>query len=196
LLEYLAQVPAVDSQITEMLRRWSTGDREVESVLFSRLHKELRKLAGHYLRRERADHTLQPTALVHEAYLRILGSGPVNWQDRSHFMCLASRAMRRVLVDHARARQAAKRSPLPEGVNGLAGPFSQEASAEVLAVHAALDKLAAVEPRQAHVVEMRYFGGLSFEEVAQALKISPRTAKRDWHVARLTLHDWISGVAS
>jgi RNA polymerase sigma factor (TIGR02999 family) len=183
----------MDSKVTEMLKRWNAGDRKAESALFSHLHRELRRLAGHYLRQERAGHTLQPTALVHEVYLRILGSGPIEWQDRSHFMFLVSRAMRRVLVDHAKARQSAKRSPTPEGGDAAAaGLFSHQASAEVLAIHAALDRLASVEPRQAQVVEMRYFGGLSFEETAQALGISPRTAKREWSVARLTLYRWIS----
>ena len=185
----------MDSRTTEMLRRWSTGDKQAESALFSHLHKELRKLAGHHLRQERAAHTLQPTALVHEVYLRLLGSGPVDWQDRRHFMSLASRAMRRVLVDHARSRQAAKRSPMPEDGNGAAGPFSESASAEVLAIHDALDRLASLQPRQAQVVEMRYFAGLSFEEVGQALGISPRTAKRDWSIARITLHQWITEAA-
>ncbi len=181
----------MDTQINEMLKRWGAGDRKVESVVFSHLHKELRRLAGRYLRDERASHTLQPTALVHEAYIRILGSGPVDWQDKTHFMSVASRAMRRILVDHARARQAAKRSPGPEA-DGVPGPFSDHAAAEVLAVHHALEKLAQMEPRQAQVVELRYFGGLSFEEVAESLNISARTAKRDWNVARLTLHRWIT----
>jgi RNA polymerase sigma factor (TIGR02999 family) len=185
----------MDSQFDDLLKRCRAGDKRAEAELFSLLYKELRRLAGHYLRRERVGHTLQPTALVHEVYVRLIDSDSVEWQDRTHVLTIASRAMRRILVDHARSRQAAKRNPLQPVVDDGGGPFSDAKSAEVLAIHTALDKLASAEPRQARIVELRYFGGLSFEEAAQTLGVSTRTAKRDWNLARLMLHEWITGTA-
>lgn len=183
------------SQVTNLLKRWGAGEKQVEAELFACIYEDLRRLARHYIGRERADHTLQATALVHEAYLRILGSEPIGWQDRNHFMALASRAMRRILVDHARAGHAQKRHPAPVAEEPPV-PFSDRAAAEVLAVHDALDQLAAAEPRQAQVVELHYFGGHSFEEIADSMGVSTRTIKRDWRRARETLFESINGKAS
>jgi RNA polymerase sigma-70 factor, ECF subfamily len=187
----------MDSEITQLLKKWGTGDKQVEGELFALVYKELRQLAGHYIRHERVGHTLQPTALVHEVYVRMLGSGPVAWQDRKHFMAVASRAMRRVLVDYARGRQAAKRrNPEAEAEFAVENRyFTDPAAEEVIAVHDALDKLAAEEPRQAQVVELRYFGGFSFEEAAESLGVSVRTVKRDWKMARLSLEERIANTS-
>jgi RNA polymerase sigma factor (TIGR02999 family) len=187
----------MNSQITQLLKKWGSGDKQVEADLFAQVYKELRQLAGHYIRQERPGHTLQPTALVHEVYVRVLESASVDWQDRKHFMAVASRAMRRVLVDYAKARHAAKRR-VPEAEAALAAEnkcYTDAIGEEVLSVHAALDKLALSEPRQAQVVELRYFGGLSFEETADTLGISVPTVKRDWQLARVALYKEIAQVS-
>jgi RNA polymerase sigma factor (TIGR02999 family) len=184
----------MNSEVTQLLKKWAAGDKQVEGELFAQVYDELRRLAGHYVRQERAGHTLQPTALVHEVYMRMLGCGPVDWQDRKHFISVASRGMRRVLVDYARARQAVKRqNPHAEaGCVAECNFFSDTVGEEVLAIHVALDKLAVAEPRQAQIVELRYFGGLSFEEAAESLGLSVRTVKRDWQLARRALFQQIT----
>lgn len=179
-------------EVTALLQRWSAGHRDAETELFAYVYKELRRLAGYHIRVERVGHTLQPTALVHEVYLRLFGGETVPWENRNHFLAIASRAMRRVLVDHARTKQAEKRGGDVIHVS-LTGKDRVESSsfAEMLDVHKALDKLAASEPRQAQVVEMRYFGGLSVDETAEALGVSPKTVKRDWAMARVYLYNEI-----
>lgn len=183
--------------VTQLLRRWAAGDRGAESELFSEVYKELRRMAAHFMQLEQAGHTLQPTALVHEVYVRVLGSGPAQLQDRQHFMAVASRAMRHVLVDHARSRQANKRGGNARHVT-LDGSqaFADASVPEVLAVHQALDRLTAIEPRQSQIVEMRYFAGFSLDEIADALGVSSRTVKRDWALARQWLYREIVGAPS
>ncbi len=164
------------------------GERSGAEDLISEVYLELRQIATRQLRSERSDHTLSPTALVHEAYLRLAASGDARWKDRDHFFHTAARAMRRILVDHARARSTVKRSRHlqvtlePDAPISLDGPGS-----EIVAVDAALERLAQLDARQARVVELRYFVGLSIEETADLLEISPATVKRDWTVARIWL---------
>jgi RNA polymerase sigma factor (TIGR02999 family) len=173
--------------ITALLQDWRRGDRAALDRLTPLVYEELRALARRHLRGERHRLTLQPTALVHEAYLRLVGSG-VPWEDRAHFFGVASRLMRQVLVDHARARQAKKRGGEATRVE-LTGvdPSSSLPAVDVLALHEALDRLAAIDATSERIVEMRYFGGLTVEETAEALSISPATVKRDWSAARAWL---------
>ncbi len=174
--------------VTQLLIEIRAGNRAAEEQLMPLVYAELRRLARHYLRGERVDHTLQPTALVHEAYIRLSGLQEVAWQDRSHFFAMSATVMRRILVDHARAQQADKREALHNAVSlEEALVVSPERSAEVIAVGEALDKFAQIDPRRAKVVEMRFFGGLSEEEIAAVLDISVRTVKRDFKIAK----DWL-----
>jgi RNA polymerase sigma-70 factor (ECF subfamily) len=174
-------------RVTVLLKAMRAGDGNAENDLLPLVYQELHRLAQSYMRRERPDHTLQPTALIHEAYLRLAGQD-VDWKNREHFIGVAAHVMRRVLVDHARAHRASvrggdrKRVDLDEGV-----AVSAERSDEVLLVDAALERLAKTNLRQARVVELRYFGGLSMEEIAAVLSISLRSAKRDWSLARIWL---------
>ena len=186
----------MNGSITQLLRRWGSGDAAAEAELFSRIYSELRRLARYHVRKEAAGATLQPTALVHEVYVRLSEGQAVNWQNRAHFLALASRAMRRLLVDRARAHDAAKRGGQFQHTT-LGGEVAAEESnrVELLAIHEALTKLEAIEPRQGQVVEMRYFAGLSCEEAAEALGVSAKTVKRDWNLARLWLHRELKGAA-
>jgi len=157
------------------------------------VYAELKALAAGYLRSERADHTLQTTGLVHEAYLKLVDQKRTTWKNRSHFFGIAAQAMRRILVDHARKRRAAKRDgghpiTLDDDLPGVA-----TATAEVLAVDEALERLAALDPRQARIVELRYFAGASIEQTAEALEISPATVKRDWLSAKAWLQRELAG---
>jgi RNA polymerase sigma factor (TIGR02999 family) len=175
--------------ITELLNRWGQGDREALETLLPLVYKELRRLAAHHLRQERRGHTLQPTALVHEAYLRLSGLRETQLQNRAHFYGTAARVMRRVLVDHARKRRALKRGGaetvlLPEESATMPGV---DVDLDVEALDAALRALEAIAPEKAKVVELRYFGGLSVEETADYLGISPATVKRYWSFARAWL---------
>lgn len=177
-------------EVTRLLRRWGAGgaDAAVEERLLELVYGELRRMATRELRRERGDHTLQPTALVHEAYLR-LAAAEVPWADRSHFLAVAARAMRRILVDHARRQKAARR-PDPrdrDAVDVAAAAGASPAYEEVIAVHLALERLADLDPRQAQVVELRYFGGLTVEETAAALGVSVPTVVRQQRAARAWL---------
>jgi RNA polymerase sigma factor (TIGR02999 family) len=177
-------------EVTALLARLREGDADALSRLIPIVYAELRRLAMHYMRGERIEHTLQATALVNEAFLRLVDQDRMAWQNRSQFVGVAAQAMRRILVDHARRRIAAKRARLAVqiaddsrvGARGNAG-----AAEEVLAVNEALKRLAGLDVQQARIVEMRYFGGLSVEETAEALRISPRTVKRDWSMARAWL---------
>jgi RNA polymerase sigma factor (TIGR02999 family) len=179
-------------EVTQLLRRWRAGDGAAGDELVELLYDELRSLAGSYLRRERKGHTLAPTALVHEAYLRLAGGADQpSIENRVHFFALTARAMRRVLVDHARHHAAARR-PSPSDARSLdaAGDVEDRTDdplEEVLAVHQALDRLREDHPRQAQVAELRYFGGLSEAEIAEVLGVSVGTVSRDWRVARLLL---------
>jgi len=186
-------------EVTLLLRRWTAGDRAAVDDLLPLVYQELRQLARRYLRRERPDHTLPPTALVHEAYLRLIGSdlSAATVETRVHFFAVAAQAMRRILVDHAR-RHAAARRPSPADRTGFEerGALDRrpaEPVAEILAVHQTLDRLRQDHPRQAQVVELRYFAGLSEAEVAELLGVSRPTVARDWRVARLLLGRLLRG---
>ncbi len=174
-----------------LLERWRGGESEALEALVAVVYDELRRLAGRQLRRERIDHTLQPTSLVNEAFLRLLGGSSVHPNDRVHFFALAARTMRQVLVDHARRRAAGKRI-IAEPLEGQAEPGVAPASSDVLALHQALERLAVLDPRQAQVVELRHFGGLENQEIAAVLGISLATVERDWRIARLWLHRELS----
>jgi RNA polymerase sigma-70 factor, ECF subfamily len=173
--------------ITHLLRRWKHGDHEAAEQLARALYDELRRTARHYMRQERGGHTLQTTALVNEAYLRLAGVA-MEYQDRTHFFAFAAQVMRRVLVDHARNRGYLKR-----GGGALAIPLDEEAmalpdrTADIVALDDALSDLARRDPRKARVVELRFFGGLSVDETAVALSVSPQTVLRDWHLAKAWL---------
>ena len=177
------------AEVTGLLSQLAQGNREAESKLISVVYAELRRMAQRYMRKEREDHTLQTTALVHEAYLKLVDQHSVNWESRSHFFGIASNVMRRVLVDHARGHISEKRGsgqeelPLDEAL-----VFSPERSGALLELDSALSRLAAVDERQAKIVEMRFFTGLTVEEVAEILQISPKTVKRDWSMAKAWLH--------
>jgi RNA polymerase sigma factor (TIGR02999 family) len=176
-----------EDEITTLLQRWSEGDRTAGDLALDRVYTELRHLAAHYLRQERPDHTLQPTALVHEIYLRLAGK-PVEWADRKHFFVVAAGHMRRILVDHARAREAEKRGgpavrvPLQD-----ADRPDLPRDAELLALDQALEDLNGLDLRAASAVELRFFGGFSESEAAEILGISTATLKRDWEFARAWL---------
>lgn len=177
--------------VTQLLLAWSGGDRGAGDELLSAVYAELHKQAARAMRRESSDHTLQATALVHEAYLRLVDQRRVEWRNRAQFYGVAAQVMRRILVDHARARDAEKRGGGVSAVSlGDADAVAEQSSSEavdVLALHDALERLAALDPDQAKVVELRYFGGLSIEETAEAMSISPATVKREWSVARAWL---------
>jgi RNA polymerase sigma factor (TIGR02999 family) len=173
--------------ITALLQEWRRGDRGALDRLIPLVYDELRALARRHLRGERHRLTLQPTALVHEAYMRLVGGGGAEWEGRTHFFGVASRIMRQVLVDHARARQAKKRGGEAMLVDLTAADPLSPPEVDVLTLHEALDRLAAVDATSEQIVEMRYFGGLTIEETAEVLEISPATVKRDWHASRAWL---------
>jgi RNA polymerase sigma factor (TIGR02999 family) len=179
--------------VTMLLIELRAGNREAEAKLILLVYKELRRLASHYLRGERSNHTLQPTALVHEAYLRLIKIKEVDWQDRSHFFATAATVMRRILVDHARAQQAGKREGVRKAIS-LDEVFvsSPARCRELLALDDALEKLNQINARQSRIVELRFFGGLSEEETGAVLGISSRTVKRDWRVARAWLYNEVN----
>ncbi len=174
--------------ITRLLLAWGDGDQQALDQLMPFVYDELRRLAKGYMRHQRSDHTLQATALVNEAYLRLIDSSRVRWQNRTHFFAISAQLMRRVLVDFARAKNAEKRGGREQQVSfDEALPASFEKESELLALDEALKELAALDERQSRIVEMRYFGGMTEEEIAEALGISTRTVRRDWTVARAWL---------
>lgn len=180
--------PQPGPDVTGLLQAWRAGDNCALEALIPLLEKELRRIARHHMAAQRPDHTLQTTALVNEAYLRLIDAKRASWHDRSHFLAACSQIMRRILVDHARGRQAAKRGggawmvPLEE-----AWVVSPEPDTDVVALDEALDALAKNDPRKAKVVELRFFGGLSVEETAAVLEISGESVMRDWRLARAWL---------
>ena len=176
------------SDVTELLDRWNRGDSGAFNDLMPLVYDELHRLAGHYLRGERDGHTLQPTALVHEAYLRLAGVRAADFQNRVHFYGAAARTMRRILVDHARRRGAHKRSGGAEHVDlERASQVGIDPDTDLLALDRALENLTAVSPKAARVVELRFFGGLSIEQAAEFLDVGPTTVKRHWAFARAWL---------
>jgi len=180
--------------ITHLLKEWSEGDQEALDELTPLVYEELRKQAARYLRKERPNHSLQATALINEAFLRLIDVKDVQWQNRAHFFAIAANLMRRILVDHARRRDAEKRGgsqvclTLDEGL-----AWANEPDVDLLAIDEALDRLAIIDEQQARIVELRFFSGLTVEETATALGVSPKTVKRDWSVARAWLKREIGG---
>ncbi|CAN5691812.1 sigma-70 family RNA polymerase sigma factor [soil metagenome] len=177
-----------------MLQEWSGGKQEALDALLPLVYEELRRQASRYLRRERAGHTLQTTALIHETYLKLIDQREVNWQNRAHFFSIAAQAMRRILVDYARQRHREKRGGIGEDlpIEAAALAVSGERSIDLVALDEALTRLAAFDERQARIVELRYFSGLSVEETAEALRISPATVKNDWRTAKAWLFQEIT----
>jgi RNA polymerase sigma factor (TIGR02999 family) len=178
---------------TDLLLHWSSGDEGARDDLLPIVYDELRRIARSYLQRERSDHTLQPTALVHEAYLRLIDQRRVSWRNRAQFVGLAAIMMRRVLVNHARHRAAAKRNG--DGTLPLTVTFepSQSEPPDVIEVHDALDRLQTVDARAGRIVELKFFGGLTTEEMAEVMQLSPATIEREWRFARAWLYDAING---
>ncbi|MCC6928157.1 MAG: sigma-70 family RNA polymerase sigma factor [Gemmatimonadaceae bacterium] len=179
--------------VTRLLLELQHGQDGASDQLVRLVYSELHDLAVHYMRNERADHTLQPTALVHEAYMRLVDQRNATWQNRSHFFGIAAQAMRRILVDHARRKRATKREGGERVTLDESVAEAPQRSVDLIALDDALLKLAALDPRQAKVVELRYFGGLDIEQVAESLGISPATVKRDWTFARAFLQREMDG---
>lgn len=178
----------VPKDITQLLLAWGDGDKQALDKLMPFVYDELRRLARGYMRNQRSDHTLQTTALVNEAYLRLIDSSQVRWQNRTHFFAISAQLMRRILVDFARAKKAEKRGGNEQKVTfDEALPVLFEKESELIALDEALTELSAMDARQGQIVEMRYFGGMTEEEVAEALDISARTVRRDWSIARAWL---------
>jgi RNA polymerase sigma factor (TIGR02999 family) len=184
--------PSEPNEITKLLEASREGDEEALNKLLPLVYQELRRLAGHYLRRERPDHTLQPTALVHETYLRLIDQN-VSWQNRAHFFGVAAQMMRRILVDHARSRLAAKRGSggvkisLDDALN-----LSDERAGDFIALDEALERLAEFDEQKSKIVELRFFGGLSIEETAEVLGIGTATVTRQWRMAKAWLYQQVS----
>jgi RNA polymerase sigma-70 factor, ECF subfamily len=174
--------------ITHLLKEWNTGDPQALDKLTPLVYEKLREQAARYLCRERPGHSLQPTALINEAFLRLIDANDVHWENRAHFFAIAANIMRRVLVEHARRRDAGKRggSQIQVQLDETLA-VANETDVDLLAIDEALNKLSIIDPRQARVVELRFFSGLSVEETAAALGVSPKTIKRDWSVARAWL---------
>jgi len=185
---------AIPQEITQLLLSWSKGDQGALDQLVPLVYPELRRLAQRYMRRENSAHTLQTSALINEAYLRIVDQQEVEWQDRAHFFAVAAQVMRHILIDHARRHRYAKRGagarhvPLDE-----TAIISQERATEFLALDDALTRLATIDARKSQIVELRFFGGLTVEEIAEVMKLSPITIKREWRSAKAWLHSEIAG---
>lgn len=179
-------------RISKLLAEWADRDPAARDQLVPIVYEELRRLAGHYMRGERPDHTLQTTALVNEVYLRLAGIDGMRWRDRVHFFAMAATLMRRVLVDYARRRARDKRGAGISVTSLDANVLAPQPAVDVVALNEALERLAAMDPQQSRVVELRFFAGLSVEETGEALGISPATVKRDWATARLWLYNELS----
>jgi RNA polymerase sigma factor (TIGR02999 family) len=180
--------------VTQLLKDWNEGDQSALDRLMPLVHAELRRLANNYLRRERVNHTLQPTALVNEAYLRLVDQRNARWQNRAQFFGVAAQLMRRILVDHARLHQAQKRGGSDQQRLSLTNVerMTDKPDVDLLALHEALNELAEVDPQQGRIVELKFFGGLSIEETAEVLKIGHATVERDWKMARAWLRNKLS----
>ena len=184
-------------QVSQLLANWRDGDRAALQALTPLVYEELHRLAQHYMKGARPDHTLQATALVNEAYLRLADQSTPNFQNRSHFFAVSARAMRQILVDYARGQQAQKRGSGARKVELDEGALvAKEATKEIIEVSEALQALEALDERKARVVEMKYFGGLTYEEIAEVLKISVVTVRRDWDFAKAWLHSELTATSA
>lgn len=184
-------------EITQLLAEWSDGNQSALDELYPLVYEELHRLARRYMSRERKGHTLQTTALINEAYVRLVDQRNVHWANRSHFFAISAQIMRRILIDHARRHAYAKRGGGAQQVSlEEVAIVANEKSAEIIRLDEALTTLAKMDPRRCHVVELRYFGGLSNEEIAGVLKVSENTVTRDWNLARAWLHQQLTGSAA
>ena len=184
----------LQQEVTQLLKDWSGGDEGALGKLIPLVQPELHRLAHHYMSRERTGHTLQTTALLNEAYLHLVDDPKRNWQNRTHFMAAAAQLMRRIIVDYARERRSLKRGGGALKVSlDEAALVTEKQSEELLALDEALERLAAQDPRKNQIVELRYFGGLTVEETAEFLKLSDRTVKREWRIAKAWLYRALSG---
>ena len=181
-------------EVTQMLQAWSDGNQDILDELMPVVYEELRRQASRYLRRERLNHTLQTTALIHEAYLKLINQKNVKWQNRSHFFAIAAQAMRRILVDYARERKREKRGGNAENLPIEEAEFvvSEEKSVDLVALDEALTRLAGFDERQARIVELRYFSGLDIDETAEVLGVSNATVRRDWNMAKAWLYQQVA----
>jgi RNA polymerase sigma factor (TIGR02999 family) len=179
----------MDASVTQLLKAWSTGDQQALGELTPKVYLELRRIAAKYMRNEDPGHTLQATALVHEVFLKLVNAEDVDWKDKAHFFAVSANMMRRILVDRARAKGAGKRGGAALRLNLDDAPEIAQDSRhrEMVAIDDALEVLGRVDPRKAKVIELRFFGGLSVEETAEVLKISPQSVMRDWKMARAWL---------
>jgi RNA polymerase sigma factor (TIGR02999 family) len=184
----------MSQNVTQLLIGWSKGDKAALDALLPLVYEELRNQAARYLRRERVGHTLQTTALIHEAYLKLVDQKNVHWQNRAHFFGIAAQLMRRILVDHARSKKRAKRGGSDIRVSfNEANMLGQAKDLDIVALDEALERLAAIDEQQSRIVELRFFSGLTVEETAEVLSISPATVKRDWSMAKAWLHRELTG---
>jgi RNA polymerase sigma factor (TIGR02999 family) len=187
-------MPESPQNVTRLLLDWSKGNKEALDSLVPIVYDELRRQASRYLRRERVGHTLQTTALINEAYMRLVDQKNVHWQNRAHFFGIAAQLMRRILVDHARTRKRAKRGGSDVRVSlNEATVKSKSQDLDIVALDEALERLVEIDPQQSRIVELRFFSGLNVEETAEALRISPATVKREWRIAKAWLYREISG---
>jgi RNA polymerase sigma factor (TIGR02999 family) len=189
-------MPSEEHDVTQLLRQWSDGNQQALSELLPLIYDELRRVAHQYLHREHPDQTLQTTALVHEAYLKLIDQRSVEWQNRAHFFAIAAQAMRRILIDNARRRAAGKRGKGEKISLEDVATVSTQKHQNLLALDEALSELEEIDQQQSRIVELRYFGGLTIEETAMALKISPATVKREWAMARAWLYKSLSNAAT
>jgi len=179
--------PPTSNEVTQLLRAWSDGQQEALEKLMPLVYDELHRLAQHYMSRERSGHILQTSALVNEAFLRLVDARQVNWQNRAHFFAISASLMRRILVDFARTHQSQKRGAGVRPVSLDEGLYATEERLDLASLDDALKALAAFDPRKSRVVELRFFGGLNMEEAAEVLQVSPETVKRDWKLAKAWL---------
>ena len=192
----MAKDPTAQHEITQLLDAWSRGNQSALDELYPLVYDELHRLARRYMSRERKGHTLQTTALINEAYVRLVDQRSVHWANRSHFFAISAQIMRRILIDHARSHAYAKRGGGRQQVSlDETATLQVERAAELIKLDDALQSLAEIDPRRSRVVELRYFGGLSNEEIAETLKVSPNTVTRDWNMARAWLYQELAGSA-
>jgi RNA polymerase sigma factor (TIGR02999 family) len=185
--------PREQHEITQLLEEWSSGNQTALDRLYPLVYDELRRLARHYMRREKHGHTLQTTALINEAYVRLVDQKDVHWANRSHFFAISARIMRRILIDHARRNLYAKRGGGAQRVSLDDNATFADSASDLILLDEALRSLAELDPRRSQVVELRYFGGLNNEEIAGVLQISENTVTRDWNMARAWLYQQLSG---